>query len=71
LSAPKDLPASIVSRLNTEARVALKTPVMRDMMEREGSDPLDTDSAGFTTMIAGEVARWSKILATMDIRLEE
>jgi tripartite-type tricarboxylate transporter receptor subunit TctC len=71
LSGPKGLPAPIVSRLNTEARVALKTPVMRDMMEQEGSELLDTDSAGFTAMIAGEVARWSKILATMDIRLEE
>jgi hypothetical protein len=33
--------------------------------------PLDTDAAGYTAMIAGEVARWSEVLKTMDLRLEE
>ncbi len=71
LSGPKGLPAPIVARLNAEGRAALKTPVMRDLLEKEASELLDTDAAGYTGMIAGEVARWSGVLKTMDIRLEE
>jgi tripartite-type tricarboxylate transporter receptor subunit TctC len=71
LSGPKGLPAPVVARLNAEGRAALKTPVMRDLLEKEASELLDTDAAGYTGMIAGEVARWSGVLKAMDIRLEE
>ena len=71
LSAPKGLPAPIVTRLNQEARAVLKTPTLRELSEREASEPLDTDAAGYTAMIAGEVARWSDIVRTMDLKLEE
>jgi len=71
LSAPKGVPAPIVTRLNQEARAVLKTPTMRELSEREASEPLDTDAAGYTAMIAGEVARWSGIVRTMDLKLEE
>jgi len=71
LSGPKGVPAPIVTRLNEEARAVLKTPTMRELSEREASEPLDTDAAGYTAMIAGEVARWSGIVRTMDLKLEE
>jgi tripartite-type tricarboxylate transporter receptor subunit TctC len=71
LSAPKGLLAPIVTRLNQEARAVLKTPTLRELSEREASEPLDTDAAGYTAMIAGEVARWSDIVRTMDLKLEE
>ena len=71
LSAPKGLAPSTVARLNEEARAVLKTPAMRELSEREASEPLDTDAAGYTAMIAGEVARWSDIVRTMNLKLEE
>jgi tripartite-type tricarboxylate transporter receptor subunit TctC len=71
LSAPKGLASPIVTRLNEEARAVLKTPALRELSEREASEPLDTDAAGYTAMIAGEVARWSDIVRTMDLKLEE
>jgi tripartite-type tricarboxylate transporter receptor subunit TctC len=60
-----------VDRINTEARVVLKTPILREVLEKEGSELLDADAAGYTAMIAGEVARWSGVLKSMDLRLEE
>ena len=54
-----------------EARAVLKTPAMRELSDREASAPLDTDAAGYTAMIAGEVARWSEIVRTMGLKLEE
>ena len=71
LSGPKNLPPAIVTRLNEEARAYLKTPVMRELLDRESSEPLDTDAAGYTRMIAGEVARWSAVVKSMDLKLEE
>jgi tripartite-type tricarboxylate transporter receptor subunit TctC len=71
LSAPKGLASPIVTRLNQEARAVLKTPTLRELSEREASEPLDTDAAGYTAMIAGEVARWSDIVRTMDLKLED
>jgi tripartite-type tricarboxylate transporter receptor subunit TctC len=71
LSAPKGLAPSTAARLNEEARAVLKTPAMRELSEREASEPLDADAAGYTAMIAGEVARWSDIVRTMNLKLEE
>lgn len=71
LSGPKNLPAPIVERINIEARVFLKTPVMRELLEKEASEVLDTDAAGYSAMIAGEVARWSQLVQAMDLKLEE
>jgi tripartite-type tricarboxylate transporter receptor subunit TctC len=71
LSGPKGLPAPIVNRINAEARIFLKTPLMRELLDKEASELLDADAAGYTAMIAGEVARWSSVVKTMDLKVDE
>ncbi len=71
LSGPKKLSPDIVARINREARAFLKEPQMRRLAENDASVPLDADAAGFTRYVAGEVARWSEIVRSLDIKAEE
>jgi tripartite-type tricarboxylate transporter receptor subunit TctC len=71
LSGPKKLSPDIVARINREARAFLKDPQMKKLAENDASEPLDADAAGFTRYVAAEVARWSEIVRSLDIKAEE
>lgn len=70
ISGPKGLPTDIVTRLNAEGRALLKTPIMQDLLTKEGSDLPDLDAAGYAAMIAADVARWTEVVRSMDLKLE-
>ena len=71
LSGPKHLDPAIVARINGEARAFLKEPQMRALAANDASDPLDADAAAFTAYVAAEIARWSAIVTTLGIKVEE
>jgi tripartite-type tricarboxylate transporter receptor subunit TctC len=71
LSGPKGLDPAIVSRINREARAFLKEPQMKKLAESDASEPLDTDVAGFTAFVIGEVARWGEVVRVFNIKAEE
>src|SRR5215471_10998330 len=71
LSGPKRLSPDIATRVNREARASLKEPQMRKLAENDASEPLDADAAEFTRYVAGEVARWGKVVRMLDIKTEE
>lgn len=71
ISGPKRLAPDIVGRINREARAYLKEPQMRQLAERDASDALDADAAGFTRYVADEVARWGEVVRALDIKGED
>jgi tripartite-type tricarboxylate transporter receptor subunit TctC len=40
----------------------LRTPEVRERMAREGADPVGSTPEEFTKRLAGELAKWSKVV---------
>ena len=70
LFGPKDLPAEVVSRVNTAANQVLKDPEVLDKLQRFGIEPVGGTPAQFSTMLAKESAKWKKIITERKITLE-
>ena len=70
LFAPAGTPKAIVDRLNREVNAALALPAVRDTLVSQGAVPVGGTPAEFRTYVAGEVARWSRLLKTLKVSLD-
>ena len=59
LAGPKNMPASIVDRLNREVRRFISDPATRRQFEQTALLSMDADVSTLTKYIADEVKRWS------------
>ena len=57
-----DLPAEIVSRLNTDVAEILKTPEVRRNLEKIGFEPAPRSPAELRTLLAEEAKKWTAIV---------
>ncbi len=65
LSGPAGLPQPIVARLNSEVRVILQSPEVRERFAPEGFEANELDAAGFTDFVRVEIARWTPLAKAM------
>jgi tripartite-type tricarboxylate transporter receptor subunit TctC len=70
LLAPAKLPPAIVSRLNEAARVAMKRPDVQEKFRAKGSDAVATEPEFARKFVAGEVARWSRVIKQAGIPVQ-
>ncbi|MFM8623549.1 MAG: Bug family tripartite tricarboxylate transporter substrate binding protein [Betaproteobacteria bacterium] len=70
LFGPRGLPADMVQRLNTAASQVLGDPDAIDRLTRLGIEPAGGSAAQFSRMLAGESAKWKKIIDERRITLE-
>ncbi|MBM3363167.1 MAG: tripartite tricarboxylate transporter substrate binding protein [Betaproteobacteria bacterium] len=70
LFGPRGLPADMVQRLNTAASQVLGDPDAIDRLTRLGIEPAGGSAAQFSRMLAGESAKWKKIIDERKITLE-
>jgi tripartite-type tricarboxylate transporter receptor subunit TctC len=70
LTGPKNLPPTIVDKLNSEVRRILKTPKVRDYFERQAALAMDVDVAGLNTFLAGEVAYWGGLAKSTGLSVQ-
>jgi len=68
---PAKMPEPVVRRLNEEINKALASPALRERLSGEAIDPMPMSPAEFGRFIQSEIARWSKLAAERNIRLEE
>jgi tripartite-type tricarboxylate transporter receptor subunit TctC len=68
LGAPKNVPAEIVDKLNTEINVALAEPNMSARMADLGGTALMGSPADFGRFIAAEVEKWGKVIRAANIK---
>ncbi len=68
LLAPAGTPATIVNRINAEARKALLAPAHKDRYTRDGIDIVASDPAEFEAYMRADVARWRTVIQTAKIR---
>ncbi|MFM8692146.1 MAG: Bug family tripartite tricarboxylate transporter substrate binding protein [Limnohabitans sp.] len=70
LFGPRQLPAEVVQRVNAAANQVLKDPEVMDRLTRLGIEPTGGTPAQFAAMLAGESAKWKKIIAERKITLD-
>jgi tripartite-type tricarboxylate transporter receptor subunit TctC len=70
LSAPRNTPAEIVGRLNTEINAAIADPAMKARLAAIGGEPLPGSPAKFGKLIADETEKWAKVVRAAGIKPE-
>jgi tripartite-type tricarboxylate transporter receptor subunit TctC len=70
IGTPKDTPAEIVSKLNREANAVLADPTIRARFADLGSDVLGGSPADFGKFVAGETAKWAKVIHAANVKVE-
>ena len=69
LSAPRNLPAAIVSRLHSEMAAIAKSAEFRDQIAALGIEPQITAPREFAEFMKSDIARWSRALKDTGITL--
>ena len=67
LIGPANLPAAVVARLNEAARVAMARPEVVESFRAKGSEPAPASPEEARKFVAGEVARWGKVIKDENI----
>lgn len=70
LLAPATQPADQVARLQREAAAALATTVLRERLAGQGAAAGGGTSAEFATLIAGEMAKWAKVVKVSGAKVD-
>jgi tripartite-type tricarboxylate transporter receptor subunit TctC len=60
--APAGTPKDVVAKLNGEIVRMLNSPEVRERMSREGADPVGSTPEEFSKRLAGEMAKWAKVV---------
>ena len=68
--APARTPPAIIRRLYDEVVKALATPDLRAKLAAESSEAGGMSPAEFRSMIAAEIARWTRVVKDANIRIE-
>jgi tripartite-type tricarboxylate transporter receptor subunit TctC len=70
IGAPKNTPAEIVAKLNTEVNAALADPKIKARLADLGGDVLALSPAGFGKFIADETEKWTKVIRPLNIKAD-
>jgi tripartite-type tricarboxylate transporter receptor subunit TctC len=62
VAAPKNTPAEIVEKLNTEINTALGDPTINERLADLGGSPMAMTPAAFGKLIADETEKWAKVV---------
>ena len=68
--APRGTPAGIIVKLNAEIGAVMRSPAMKEWLEKDGAEPVDTTPAEFGRHIEAEIARWRKVVKEAGIRVQ-
>jgi tripartite-type tricarboxylate transporter receptor subunit TctC len=70
IEAPARTPAPIVARLAEAFSEAMRTDLVRTRLDGLGVAPNGGDAAAFAAMLRGDLERWTRVAAPLDIRLD-
>ena len=70
VGAPKNTPAEIVAKLNTEVNAALADPKLKARLADVGGTVLVGSSADFGKLIADETEKWGKVVKFTGIKAD-
>jgi len=67
---PARTPPPVIGKLNGELVRILGQAEVRDRLVREGAEPASTTPEAFAAYMRAEVAKWSKVINTANIRID-
>jgi tripartite-type tricarboxylate transporter receptor subunit TctC len=70
IGAPRNTPAEIVAKLNTEVNAALADPKLKARLADVGGTVLAGSPADFGTLIVDETEKWGKVIKFANIKPE-
>jgi len=70
IGAPRNTPAEIVEKLNTEVNAALSDPRMQARLAEWGATALPGSPADFGKLIADETEKWGNVIRALNIKAE-
>jgi tripartite-type tricarboxylate transporter receptor subunit TctC len=70
LVGPAKMPRAIVARLNGELNRMLQDPAAREILAREGADPLPGTPDEFAHTLAGDIVKWARVVKDAGIKVE-
>jgi tripartite-type tricarboxylate transporter receptor subunit TctC len=70
IGAPKNTPAEIIDRLNTEINAGLVDPKLKARLADLGSSAFVVSPAGFGKFVADETEKWAKVIKFANIKPE-
>jgi tripartite-type tricarboxylate transporter receptor subunit TctC len=70
IGVPKDTPASIIDKLNSEVNAGLADPTIKARIAELGGTPLSLSPADFGRLIADETDKWAKVVRAANISVE-
>ena len=70
LVAPKNTPAEIIAKLNSQSNAILADPDKRARLEDLGGIPMPLTPDEFGKFIADETDKWAKVIRTANIKPE-
>ena len=70
LFGPAGLAPEVVRKLNAEVDAILKLADVRELLEKQGLDPVGGPPARLAEMIRGEQARWQKVVSAAGIKAD-
>jgi len=69
--APAGTPKEIVDRVAAEAKKALADPAMRAKLAEQGIVAVGNTPDEYRAFVAGEIARWAKVINDAGIKMEQ
>jgi tripartite-type tricarboxylate transporter receptor subunit TctC len=70
VGAPKNTPAEIIDRLNSEINAVLAEPAIKERLAKLGGVPLPMTVTQYNKLIADEIEKWAKVIRAANIRPE-
>jgi tripartite-type tricarboxylate transporter receptor subunit TctC len=70
IGAPKNTPAEIVAKLNTEINATLADPKMQARLADLGGMVIAGSPADFGKLLADEMEKWAKVIRAANIKAE-
>lgn len=70
IGAPKDTPAEIIGKLNSEINAGLADPTIEAVFADRGAAVLPGSPAEFGKLVADETAKWGRVIRVAKIKLE-
>jgi tripartite-type tricarboxylate transporter receptor subunit TctC len=67
LAGPKNLPPDVVARLNDMVQATLRRPDIVQGLRQQAADPWPTSAREAQEFVAGDVARWTKVIRDENI----
>ena len=70
LAGPKNLPPAIVTRLNLEMRRIMKSPKIKEHVDKFALLTMDLDAAGVAKFVADEYAFWAPLAKAAGLKVQ-